>query len=92
MAIDELVDSVTIYKALPLYFHGGIFPFVACYVVTIYFGLYVYDYEQHGEIFMLIISVLALLQVLACLCCFWSVHVRCFLSCKKVNCSVRIDR
>ncbi|XKL67641.1 hypothetical protein PGB90_003132 [Kerria lacca] len=85
MAIDELVDSITIYKTLPLYFHGEVFPFLGLYIITVYFGIYVYDYEEYGEIFMLLIAVLAVLQVLACLCCFWSVHIRCFLSCRKVK-------
>ncbi|XP_065199727.1 endoplasmic reticulum transmembrane helix translocase [Planococcus citri] len=85
MAIDELVDTVTIYKNLPLYFHGGIFPFVGSYILALYFGIHVYDYEKYGEIFLLIVAILAALQVFACLCCFWSVHIRCFLSCRKVK-------
>lgn len=86
MALDELIDSVTVYKTLPLYFHGEVFPFLGLYCLTVYLGLYVYDYEEYGEIFMLVVGVLALLQVLTCLCCFWSVHIRCFLSCRKVIC------
>lgn len=84
--IDDLVERVSLYRTIPAYLHGTVFPFVILYSGWAYFWLIVQGYEVYAEEGFLGFGVIGVLQVLSVLCCYWSVHIRCFLSCKKVRC------
>ncbi|KAL1123867.1 hypothetical protein AAG570_001637 [Ranatra chinensis] len=83
MAVDELVQSVTLHRVRPLFFQGTIFPFVVPYLAWFYCWFFVYGFEEFSEGGFIGTAVIALLQVLACLGCYWSVHVQCFLTCSR---------
>jgi cation-transporting ATPase 13A1 len=82
--IDELVSSVSLHKTRPLLLQGTISPFVLPYLGWFYLWLVHYGLEDFIEGGFIGVAVIALLQVLTCLACYWSVHVQCFLACYKV--------
>lgn len=81
MAIDNLIDSVSLYVPRHIAFHGAILPFVVLYLSWTYVCLYTSDLVDlyFGGIF-----VIGVAQALCSLCCYWSVSFRCLLSCRRV--------
>lgn len=85
LSVDDLVKSVSLYKVRPLIFHGTILPFVIPYFIWFYLWLFVYGWENFKDAGFVGTCVIAVFQILTCLACYWSVHVQCFLTCKKVS-------
>lgn len=83
--VDELVQSVTLYNSSPLLFHGYVGPFVILYCIWLYVWTFNYGVSEYFEAGMIAVAVIGILQILTCLFCHWSVHIRCWLSCKKVS-------
>lgn len=85
--IDDLVQYVTLHRPRPVLLNGSVFPFIVIFGVWLYLWVFVYglDSEAHYEAFLVILVVIACVQILVCLCCFWSVHIQTFLNCKKVS-------
>lgn len=83
LPIDDLVQSVGLYVPRPLILHGYIFPFVALYSVWGWSWVMVYGVDDYYEAGLIVLAAIGCLQVLTCLFCHWSVHVRCILTCKK---------
>ncbi|KAL0274452.1 UNVERIFIED_CONTAM: hypothetical protein PYX00_006871 [Menopon gallinae] len=83
--IDELVHSVSLFIPRPLFFHGYVLPFLLIYASWLYGWIFVYGITDYYEAGLVGISVIGLCQLLCCLCCHWSVHVQCFLTCNKVK-------
>lgn len=83
--IDELVQSVTLYNSSPLLFHGYVGPFVILYCIWLYVWAFNYGVSEYFEAGMIAVAVIGIFQILTCLFCHWSVHIRCWLSCKKVS-------
>lgn len=83
MAIDNLIDSVSLYKPRYVVFHGAILPFVLLYLLwtqLCFFSPFTYGDLYFGGIF-----VIGVAQALCSLCCYWSVSFRCLLSCRQVT-------
>ncbi|KAG5676251.1 hypothetical protein PVAND_006100 [Polypedilum vanderplanki] len=85
LRIDELIQSISLHVPNPIIFHGTIFPFVFLYALWIYLWINVYGFEEYYEAGFIVIVGIAFVQILTCLCCFWSVHFRAFTSCRKVK-------
>ncbi|XP_066909536.1 endoplasmic reticulum transmembrane helix translocase [Halyomorpha halys] len=83
--IDELVQSVTLYKLRPVILQGTIWPFIIPYLAVWYCWFFIYDSDEFTEAGFVGTAVIAVAQILSCLCCYWSVHVQSFLTCKKVK-------
>ncbi|XP_034230905.1 manganese-transporting ATPase 13A1 [Thrips palmi] len=84
-AVDDLVQSVTLHTPRPLLLHGYVFPFLVLYPAWLYGWLFVYGVSDHLEAGFTGLAALGVVQVLICLFCHWSVHVRCFLTCGTVK-------
>lgn len=82
---DELVDNVELYIPRHVLFHGYIFPFVFIYSWWLWCWISIYGWEEFFEYGLIVIALLGCLQILTCLFCHWSVHVKCALTCKKVS-------
>lgn len=87
--IDDLVRYVTLHNRKPLMLNGCILPFVFLYGLA---GYIINSYGSNNpektntfEIGMIIISVVAAIQLIVSLCCFWNVHINTFLSYNKVS-------
>lgn len=83
--LDELVQSVNLYTFNSPFFHGYILPFIVLYVSWLYCWCGVYGFFEFYEGGWVGLGVIACLQILCSLCCYWSVHINCLLSCKKVS-------
>ncbi|GFS72069.1 manganese-transporting ATPase 13A1 [Nephila pilipes] len=82
-SVDELVNSVTLYRSRRLIFHGYIGPFIIFYLIWFYIWAFRYGASEYFEAGMIAIAIIGIFQVLTCLFCHWSVHIRCLLSCNK---------
>lgn len=83
--LDDLVQSVSLYTATPAFFHLYVLPFIIIYSSWLYLWLGIYGFEEHYEGGFVGIAVIGCFQILSCLMCYWSVHINCFFSCRKVN-------
>ncbi|XP_067001393.2 endoplasmic reticulum transmembrane helix translocase [Anabrus simplex] len=83
--IDDLVQSVSLHIPRKLLFHGYILPFLILYGCWIYAWIFVYGIEEYYEAGLIGVAAIALLQIFSCLCCHWSVHVQCFLTCTNTK-------
>ncbi|XP_075212224.1 endoplasmic reticulum transmembrane helix translocase [Lycorma delicatula] len=83
--IDDLVQSVSLYTARPLFTHGTILPFIFLYLSWLYVWIFVCGIEDFNEAGFVGMGLIGLLQIFSCLCCYWSVHVQCFLTCRKAS-------
>lgn len=82
--IDELVQSVSLYAPRPIVLHGTVLPYIFLYSIWLYTWMGVYGFQDFSEAGFVGIAGIGILQILSCLCCYWSVHIQCFLTCKKV--------
>ncbi|CAG9767898.1 unnamed protein product [Ceutorhynchus assimilis] len=81
--LDELVQSVSLYIRIPTIFHLYLLPFLVFYLVWIYLWIGLWGFYEHYEGGFVGIAVIGCIQILACLACYWSVHINCFFMCKK---------
>ena len=84
-SISEDVQSISYYSPSPILLHGYVGPFIIIYVLEVYVWLTAYRIDEYFEAGCIAIAATAVVQVVTCLFCVWSVHVRCLLTCKKVN-------
>lgn len=87
----EEIHSITLYHLLPTWFHGYILPFVILYVSLASGWIYVFG-DLHREALFISMAVVGALNVMACLFCVWSVHVRCLLTCRKVSLVMKLNK
>lgn len=85
MAVDDLVENITIYKSLPKWLQNGHTIFITLYGISFYFCLNSWFGDGFREELYLIPFSIGVFQILLMLCCLWSVHVRCFLAYKQVD-------
>jgi len=83
-AVSEDVQSLCYYNPLHTLLHGYAGPFLVIYLLEAYVWLAVYGVDDYFEAGCITIAATAAIQVVTCLFCVWSVHVRCLLTCKKV--------
>lgn len=88
--LDDLIQSVHLYTFSSPLFHGYILPFIILYASWLYGWCGVYGFFEFYEGGWVGLGVIACLQILCSLCCYWSVHINCLLSCKAVSRSVDI--
>lgn len=84
-SLDDLVEYIQLYKPVPTVLQGTVLPFMIIYPILFYSWIFVYGLEEHYEAGFVTIAVVAVIQILICLCCYWSVHVQCFLACTSVS-------
>lgn len=85
MALNNDIDHLVLYRTLPIWAHGYIFPFVLLYALLFSGWMYAFEGLVHLEVFFICVATIGALDILACLACVWSVHVRCFMTYKKVS-------
>ena len=85
MALSEDVQYISLHKPLPLLLHGYVAPFILAYASLLAVWVGVYGFWEYLEAFLILYAIVAGLDIIACLFCVWSVHVRCVLTCRKVS-------
>ena len=83
--VDDLVQYVTLHTPSHVLLSGSTLPFMGLYAVWAYLWVAVYGIEEYWEAGLLTLAGIGFVQILVCLCCFWSVHVQTFLNCRKVS-------
>ncbi|KAL1491663.1 hypothetical protein ABEB36_012225 [Hypothenemus hampei] len=81
--LDDLIQSVSLYKRIPTVLHLTLLPFLVLYPVWIYLWIGLWGFWEHYEGGFVGIAVIGCIQILSCLACYWSVHINCFFNCKK---------
>ncbi|CAL1274747.1 unnamed protein product [Larinioides sclopetarius] len=81
--VDELVSNVTLYRSRRLLFCGHVGPFFIFYLIWFYIWAFRYGVSEYFEAGMIAVAIIGIIQVLTCLFCLWSVHVRCLLAYNK---------
>ncbi|XP_047987230.1 endoplasmic reticulum transmembrane helix translocase [Leguminivora glycinivorella] len=84
-SLDDLVQYTQLFKPVATVLQGTVLPFLILYPVIFYSWIVVYGFEDNVEAGFVVVAVVATIQILVCLCCYWSVHIQCFLSCSKVK-------
>ncbi|XP_050535234.1 endoplasmic reticulum transmembrane helix translocase [Daktulosphaira vitifoliae] len=82
MALDNLINSVSLYVPRHIVFHGAILPFVILYAAWSYIYIFTSDFI---DLYFFGILTIAIAQILCSLCCYWSVSFRCLVSCRYVS-------
>ncbi|CAG5056592.1 unnamed protein product [Parnassius apollo] len=84
-SLDDLVQYTQLFKPIATVLQGTVLPFLIIYPIIFYFWIFVYGFEENFEAGFVTVAVVAVIQILICLCCYWSVHIQCFLSCTAVK-------
>ena len=85
MALNNEIDYVKLYRRKRLIFHGYVLPFLIIHLIILYSWIFVYGITDYFELGCIALAVTGVIQVLACLSCHWSIHVRALLTCSKVR-------
>ncbi|XP_041968450.1 endoplasmic reticulum transmembrane helix translocase [Aricia agestis] len=84
-SLDDLVQYIQLFRPVATVFQGTILPFLLIYPVVFYCWIFVYGFNENFEAGFVTVAVVAIVQIIICLSCYWSVHVQCFLSCSPVK-------
>ena len=76
---------VTYHKPLPLPLHGYVWPFLLLYALVLCGWLWLCGPGNQIEGFFIGCAIVGALNIVTCLFCVWSVHIRCKLTCTKVS-------
>lgn len=83
--LDDLIQYVSLYTQLKTIFHLYVLPFVIIYSGWLYVWCGIYGFSEHYEGGFLGLAIIGCIQILCCLACYWSVHVNCYFTCRKVK-------
>jgi cation-transporting ATPase 13A1 len=83
--LDDLVQKVSLHNPLPTIIHGYSLPFIFLYGLWFYLWVFVYGVEEYPEAGWISLAGIGLIQVLVSLSCYWSVHIRTFLTCTSTS-------
>ncbi|EDV27584.1 uncharacterized protein TRIADDRAFT_20897 [Trichoplax adhaerens] len=84
MPVSDDIQYIRLYIPRQVYLHGYVAPFLIFYMIWLYVWLVMYGVQEYFEAGLIAVAGIGILQILTCLSCFWSVHVRCALTCKSV--------
>lgn len=84
-SLDDLVQYTQLFKPVATILQGTVLPFLVIYPIIFYCWIFVYGFDDNFEAGFVTVAVVATIQILICLCCYWSVHIQCFLSCTPVS-------
>ena len=82
---NDEIKSIRPYNFRPLLLHLNIGPFFLGYAVWFYLWFVHYGVEEFPELGMVVTAAIGILQVVACLFCYWFVEVRTFMQCVRVE-------
>ncbi|CAG4968673.1 unnamed protein product [Colias eurytheme] len=90
-SLDDLVQYTQLFKPVATVLQGTILPFLIIYPIIFYCWIFVYGFNENFEAGFVTVAVVATIQILICLCCYWSVHIQCFLSCSPESDPIRAE-
>jgi len=84
-SLNDELEYVKLYRIRPLLLHFYLGPFIPIYLTWLYFWTVVYGVTDYFEAGLIALAAVGILQILSCLFCHWSVHVRCLFTCSAEN-------
>lgn len=84
-SLNDELEYVKLYRIRPLLLHFYLGPFIPIYLTWLYFWTVVYGATDYFEAGLIALAAVGILQILSCLFCHWSVHVRCLFTCSAVR-------
>ena len=85
MSLSEDVQSISLYKPRIVLLHGYVLPFIILYVALLVGWVVTFEGLEHVEALFISVAVIAAANLVTCLFCVWSVHVRCALTLTRVR-------
>lgn len=83
-SVNDEIQSIRPYRFRPLLLHLNILPFLLAYLVWFYVWTQQFGVEEFPELGMIVTAVIAILQVVTCLFCYWFVEFRVVMQCARV--------
>ncbi|CAF0703841.1 unnamed protein product [Brachionus calyciflorus] len=85
VGLNDEIESIVPYKFRPFLIHLNIAPFFIGYLVWFIIWAQKFGIEEYPELGMIITAVIAILQVLTCLFCYWFVEFRVLMQCSRMS-------
>lgn len=82
---NDEIDYITLHSPRPVYLHGYVAPFLLIYSIWAYFWIFVIGVSEYYEAGLIAFAGIGIFQILICLFCHWSVHVKTFMTCSTVK-------
>ncbi|CAH1786419.1 unnamed protein product [Owenia fusiformis] len=82
-SLNEEIQQISLHNPRPLVLHGYVAPFMVLYSIWLYVWVVVFGVDEFFELGCIALAGIGILQILVCLFCFWSVAIRCALTCSK---------
>lgn len=79
------IDSIDLYREKPMVLHGYLWPFIALYSIWFSYWFGTLGATEYFELGLIGVAVIAVLQILTVLFCYWFVSIRCLLMFRKVT-------
>ena len=83
--ISEELQSIELYKTTHVTSHAYVAPFVLIHSIFFPLWIFKFGFFENFEIGCIILAVLGVIQVLVCLACHWSIHIRASFTCSRVR-------
>ena len=83
--LNDEIENISLHRFRPFLLHLNIAPFFISYLIWFYTWIQYFGLEDYPELGMIITAVIALLQIITCLFCYWFVQVRVFMQCSNVS-------
>lgn len=83
-SVNEEIQSIKPYRFRPMLLHLNILPFLIAYLVWFYVWTVQFGVDEFPELGMIVTAVIAMLQVVTCLFCYWFVEFRVLMQCSRV--------
>lgn len=77
------VKKSSLHVSIPLWIRLNIVPFVLIYGTI--FWAYFFKYDEWEDMPLFVLPFIVLLNILAVISCYWSVHIRTFFTCRSVK-------
>ena len=85
LSLNDEIETIKPYRFRHFLLHLNILPFFLAY--AIWFGVWTQHFgvEEYPELGLIITAVIAILQVVTCLFCYWFVEFRVLMQCNRVS-------
>ena len=83
--VSEEIKSITPYRFRPFLLHFNIAPFFLSYLIWFIMWIQHFGVEEYPELGLIITALIAILQVVTCLFCYWFVEFRVLMQCNRVK-------
>lgn len=83
--LSDEIQYISLYTLRPIILHFYLLPFIPLYLTWLYVWVVVYGVNEYFEAGLIVLAIIGCVQILSCLFCHWSVHVRSFFTCSSVS-------